>query len=120
MDCKNFLGAATDGQVEAGSSPNESTGGRCEMDKLMTVMMGRGEFLRATLLLAGAALLDLSFPKGRVHAAEMPQARKAGNATEKEQIKIYSAAKGGYVTMGKVVKTEKEWMSQLTPEQFKI
>ena len=90
------------------------------MDKLMTVMMGRGEFLRAALLLAGGTLLDLSFPKGRVHAAEMPQARKAGNATEKEQIKIYSAAKGGYVTAEKVVKTEKEWMSQLTPEQFKI
>jgi peptide-methionine (R)-S-oxide reductase len=90
------------------------------MDKLMTVMMGRGEFLRATLLLAGGTLLDLSFPKGRVHAAEMPQARKAGNATEKEQIKIYSAAKGGYVTAEKVVKTEKEWLSQLTPEQFKI
>ena len=90
------------------------------MDKLMTAMMGRGEFLRAALLLAGGTLLDLSFPKGRVHAAEMPQARKSGNATEKEQIKIYSAAKGGYVTAEKVVKTEKEWMSQLTPEQFKI
>ena len=90
------------------------------MDKLMTAMMGRGEFLRAALLLAGRTLLDLSFPKGRVHAAEMPQARNAGNAMEKERIKIYSVAERGYVTTEKVVKTEKEWRSQLTPEQFRI
>jgi peptide-methionine (R)-S-oxide reductase len=86
----------------------------------MTVMMGRGEFLRTAFLLAGGTLLDLSFPKGRVHAAETPQARKAGNAMEREQIRIYSASKGRYVTTEKVVKTEKEWKSQLTPEQFKI
>ena len=67
------------------------------MENLMTVKMGRGEFLRAALLLAGGTLLDLSFPKGRVHAAETPQARKAGKAMEKEQIKIYSAAQEGYV-----------------------
>lgn len=90
------------------------------MDKAMTVTMGRGEFLRAALLLAGGTLLGFSFPKGRVHAAEMPQARKAGNAMGKERIKIYSAAKGGYVTAEKVVKTEEEWRSQLTPEQFQI
>lgn len=90
------------------------------MDKLMTVMMGRGEFLRAALILAGGTLLDFSFPTGRVHAAEMPQARNAGNAMEKGKIKIYSAAKGGYVMTEKVIKTEKEWRSQLTPEQFKI
>jgi len=86
----------------------------------MTVMMGRGEFLRAALLLAGGTLLGFSFPKDRVHAAETPQARKVGNAMGKEQIKIYSAAKGGYVMTEKVIKTEKEWRSQLTPEQFKI
>jgi peptide-methionine (R)-S-oxide reductase len=86
----------------------------------MTAMMGRGEFLRASLLLAGGTLLDLSFPKDRVHAAEMPQARNAGKAMEKERIKIYSVAERRYVTTEKVVKTEKEWRSQLTPEQFRI
>jgi len=90
------------------------------MEKLMTAMVGRGEFLRAALFLAGGTLLDLSFPKGRVHAAETPQVRKAGKAMEKEQIKIYSAAKGGYITTEKVIKTDKEWMSRLTPEQFQI
>ncbi len=90
------------------------------MDKLMTVRMGRGEFLRAALLLAGGTLLDFSFPKGRVHAAEMPQAHADGKTMEKQRIRIYSAAKGEYVTTEKVIKTEKEWRSQLTPEQFQV
>jgi len=90
------------------------------MERLMTVMMGRGEFLRAALLLAGGTLLGLSFPKGWAHAAETPQGRKAGNAMARGRITIYSAAKGGYVAMEKVIKTEKEWQSLLTPEQFRI
>jgi len=73
----------------------------------MTVTMGRKEFLRAALLLAGGTLIEFSFPKGRVNAAEAP-------------LKIYSAAKGGYVMTEKVIKTEKEWKSLLTPEQFRI
>ena len=77
------------------------------MDKSMAVTMGRKEFLRAALLLAGGTLLEFSFPKGRVHAAET-------------KLKIYSAAKGGYVMTEKVVKTETEWKSLLTPEQFRI
>lgn len=90
------------------------------MEKMMTATMGRGEFLRAALLLLGGSLLDLTIPRGLARAAEIPPARKTGNAMEKEQIKIFSAAKGGYVTTEKVIKTEKEWRSQLTPEQFRI
>ena len=78
------------------------------MGKSTTWMMGRGEFLRAALLLAGGTLLDLSLPRGR--------ARAAG----KGPIKIYSAATGGYVMTEKVVKTEKEWRSLLTAEQFQV
>jgi len=78
------------------------------MGKSTTWMMGRGEFLRAALLLAGGTLLDLSLPRGR--------ARAAG----KGPIKIYSAAAGGYVMTEKVVKTEKEWRSLLTAEQFQV
>jgi peptide-methionine (R)-S-oxide reductase len=77
------------------------------MEKWMEMTMGRGDFLRGALLLAGGALLDIAFPRDRVHAAEMP-------------LKIYSAAKGGYVMTEKVIKTEKEWRSLLTPEQFQI
>jgi peptide-methionine (R)-S-oxide reductase len=90
------------------------------MEKMMTATMGRGEFLRAALLLVGGSLLDLTILRGQARAAEIPQARKAGNATEKEQIKIYSASKGGYVLTDRVIKTEKEWQSRLTPEQFRI
>ena len=78
------------------------------MEKWKNVLMGRGEFLRSALLLAGGMLLDLSVPRGRARAAE------------KGRIKIYSAAAGGYVTMEKVIKTEKEWRKQLTPEQFNV
>jgi len=90
------------------------------MDNLMTVKMGRGEFLRAALLLAGGTLFDLAIPRGRARAAEVPPARTDGKTMEKQQIRIYSAAKGGYVTTEKVIKTEKEWRSRLTPEQFQV
>jgi peptide-methionine (R)-S-oxide reductase len=90
------------------------------MENWMTVRMGRGDFLRAALLLAGGALLDVSFPKGRIHAAEVPPAGTPAKTMEKNMIKIYSAAQNGYVTTEKVVKTDKEWQSLLTPEQFKI
>ncbi|HZW36167.1 MAG TPA: peptide-methionine (R)-S-oxide reductase MsrB [Candidatus Deferrimicrobiaceae bacterium] len=89
------------------------------MEPLMTVTMDRKEFLRAALLLMGGALLGFSLPKGSAHAAGTP-ARKDGKAMGTERIKIYSAAAGGYVVTDKVTKTEQEWQSQLTPEQFRI
>ena len=90
------------------------------MGKWMTVTMGRGEFLRAALLLAGGTLVDLTILRGRAGAAEVPPARMPGKTMEKNRIKIYSAVQEGYVMTEKVFKTEKEWQSQLTPEQFQI
>jgi peptide-methionine (R)-S-oxide reductase len=90
------------------------------MDTLMSTRMGRGEFLRAALLLAGGALVDLTFPRDRAIAAEAPPADMSGKTMEKNMIKLYSAAQNGYVTTEKIVKTDKEWKSLLTPEQFKI
>lgn len=90
------------------------------MEKWMTLTMGRGEFLRAAVLLAGGTLLDLAIPRGRAGAAEAPPARMDGKTMEKKPIKIYSAAQEGYVMTEKVFKTEKEWQSQLTPEQFQV
>ena len=78
------------------------------MEHWMEVTMNRGEFLRAALLLMGGALMGLSIPRSRAFAKE------------KQMIKIYSAAQNGYITTEKVVKTEAEWKSQLTPEQFKV
>jgi len=85
----------------------ESTGGGYVMDKMMTVTMGRGEFLRTALLLVGGTLMDLTILRGRARAAEVP-------------LKIYSSAKEGYVMTEKVIKTETEWRSQLTPKQFQV
>jgi peptide-methionine (R)-S-oxide reductase len=82
--------------------------------------MGRGEFLRGALLLAGGALVDLAILGGRARAAEAPPAGKEGKTMEKRPIKIYSAAQGGFVMTEKVVRTEKEWQARLTPEQFQV
>jgi len=37
-----------------------------------------------------------------------------------EQIKVYSAEKGGFITTETVIKTEEEWKKLLTPEQYHI
>jgi peptide-methionine (R)-S-oxide reductase len=90
------------------------------MEKMMTATMGRGEFLRAALLLMGSALLDLAIPRGQARAAEIPPARPDGRKMERQRVRIYSTAQEGYVLMEKIIKTEKEWQAQLTPEQFRI
>lgn len=90
------------------------------MEKMMTAPMGRGEFLRAALLLVGGTLLDLSILRGQARAAEIPPAATGGKTMVRQRIRIYSAAQEGYVLTEKVIKTEKEWQSQLTPEQFRI
>ena len=38
----------------------------------------------------------------------------------RDQVRIYSSAKKGYVTMNKVVKSETEWKKSLTPEQYRV
>jgi peptide-methionine (R)-S-oxide reductase len=37
-----------------------------------------------------------------------------------ETVKIYSAAKKGFVTVSKVEKTKEEWKKVLTPEQYRV
>ncbi len=90
------------------------------MEMLMTHRMGRKEFLRFSFLLAGAALADFAVLRERAIAAEVPPARGNGKTGESRTIKIYSAAQEGYVMTEKVIKTEEEWKSLLTPEQFAI
>ena len=90
------------------------------MEMLMTQRMGRKEFLRFSFLLAGAALADFTILRGRAVAAEVPPAQGNRETGETGKIKLYSAAKGGYVMTEKVIRTEQEWKRLLTPEQFAI
>jgi len=90
------------------------------MEKLMRWEMGRGEFLRKFLLLAGGAFLGPGILRDRGHAADPPAGRTNGKTREQAKIKIYSAAQERHVMAERVHKTEKEWKDQLTPEQFQI
>jgi peptide-methionine (R)-S-oxide reductase len=90
------------------------------METLMTRRMGRGEFLRVVLLMGGSALFDLVLPWDEARASEIPSARKDGKPGKPEKIKLYSAKQKGFVMKEKVLKTEKEWKDQLTPEQFRV
>lgn len=90
------------------------------MEMLMTHKMGRKEFLRFSLLLAGAAFADFAIGRDRATAAEAPPARGNGKTGDRETIRIYSAAQEGYVMTDKVSKTEDEWRKMLSPEQFTI
>jgi peptide-methionine (R)-S-oxide reductase len=90
------------------------------MEKSTKMMMNRGEFLRAALVLAGGALLGASFPWGRPGAEEKPGGGNGANGVKNGRLKLYSAAAGGYVTVEKVMKSDEEWRRRLTPEQFRI
>ena len=90
------------------------------MEKLMKWKMGRGEFLRKFLLLAGGAFFDPGILRDRGHAADPPADRAGGKTGGTDKIKIYSAAQEGYVMEEKIRKTDKEWKEKLTPEQYRI
>ena len=90
------------------------------MEKVMTWKMGRGEFLRVAVLLAGGTLLGIAFPRGMARGTEGSPARTDGKGMDPRKIKLYSAAQEGYVMAEKVNKTEKEWKEILSPEQFQV
>jgi peptide-methionine (R)-S-oxide reductase len=50
--------------------------------------------------------------------AEKPAGEAGVSALE--QIKVYSAEKGGYIMSETVYRTDQEWKKQLTPEQYHI
>jgi len=90
------------------------------MERLMSLRMGRKDFLRASLLVAGSVLLGGTAPAGSARASQEMSAGKNGKAPEKKTIRIYSAEKGGYVMVERIHKSDREWQDLLTPEQFKI
>src|SRR3990172_1785596 len=52
------------------------------MEKVMTWKMGRGEFLRVAVLLAGGTLLGIAFPRGMARGTEGSPARTDGEGVE--------------------------------------
>ena len=71
------------------------------MDTLMTRTMGRGEFLRAAVLLVGGTLLDLAIPRGRARAAERSASLMDGKMTGEETDKDLFRSPGGLCHDGK-------------------
>lgn len=41
-------------------------------------------------------------------------------SSKKNDVRVYSSEKKGYIMIEKVVKSDKEWKQQLTPEQFDV
>lgn len=80
------------------------------MGKLMTMTIGRREFLRGAALLVGGVAIsgDLTVPA------------EAADGSAPAQIRVYSTEKGNHVMTQTVVKTKEEWKKALTPEQFHI
>ena len=90
------------------------------MDYLTERKIGRGEFLRLALLLTGSAALGWAIPGSGLRAAEKGPQREGGKTSGTDSIRIYSADRKEYVMVEKVVKTDREWKEQLTPEQFRV
>lgn len=80
--------------------------------------MRRSDFLKIGFALAGAFFLC---PYHRWKGTPLAEAAEdtGGSGTE-ENIKVYSVEKKGYVTVGKVVKTDAEWKKMLDFEQYVV
>ncbi len=90
------------------------------METIWKRHMGRAEFLRTFLLLAGGTVLGAGLFRDPGKAAASAGDRTSGNAGESDRIEIYSAEKEGYIVVKRVHKTEKEWKEQLTAEEFYV
>lgn len=90
------------------------------MEKMMTSTMNRGEFLRYAALLAGGTLLGIAFPRGTARGTDHGLSPGGTKGMGTQKIKLYSAAREGYVMADTVDKTEQEWKEILSPEQFRI
>ena len=73
---------------------------------------------RVFLITCCLGLIAACRRKGELPAA-MLQATGSG-AMKPSQLRLYSAAKKGYIMSEKVIKSPEEWRRQLTPEQFHV
>jgi peptide-methionine (R)-S-oxide reductase len=73
----------------------------------------------AVLALAGAAFFAAGTPRPGAETARPADAEaRAKSKPVTGTVRIYSAARRGYVVVDKVQKTDEEWKKELTPEQY--
>lgn len=87
------------------------------MASILDRKIGRAEFLRLGAAAAGAIALGLLLPRIRRGPAARAAAR---SGFPRGEIRVYSAERKGYAMVARVVRTDAEWRSQLTPEQFEV
>ena len=90
------------------------------MEGIWKRKMGRAEFLRKFLSLAGGTFLGAGIFREAGRAAGSPGVRGGGMTGDPDRIQIYSAEKGGYIMVERVHKTAKERKEVLTPEEFYV
>jgi len=73
---------------------------------------------RYTLIIAAlfATLLFACNKQSTAHNSAIESTKTQKSAT----VKLYSVASKGYIMSDKVIKTEKEWKNQLTPQQYNV
>ena len=87
------------------------------MWRLLSTPMRRDEFLKWSAVAIGIAAAG-PFLFGEPRGVSGAPSASGGSASSR--LRLYSAAKNGFVTEDKVVKTDAEWKKILTPEQFSV
>ena len=82
--------------------------------------MGRSEFIKVCFAVAGAFILCPRSRREGTPTAEAAEGTVAHGDGAQETVKVYSVEKKGFVTVGKVVRTDAEWRKTLEIEQYAV
>lgn len=90
------------------------------MRTFLELPMGRAEFIKLCFAVAGAILLCPRSRREGTPTAEAAGGTVAHGDGAEETVKVYSVEKEGFVTVGKVVRTDTEWRKTLEFEQYVV
>jgi peptide-methionine (R)-S-oxide reductase len=82
--------------------------------------MRRSEFIKVCFAVAGAFFLCPRSRREGTPTAEAAEGTVAHRDGAQETVKVYSVEKKGFVTVGKVVRTDGEWRKTLEFEQYVV